>query len=164
VADSVLLLMYWLILIVLAAVAWFAWTALRGAIFRRMVEMARRDFVTHHATYEEQFLAAAAASGKPRGLRWTQCRFHDAPALTVWDKATRELVNLVSVTISFEAIEGGGMEKVEAVGDLRCATAVFTWTGRVWTTQGRAIFNLEPQEVLERYRDSLELVSAEEVN
>ena len=60
------------------------------------------------------------------------------------------------MTISFEAIEGGGMEEVEAVGNLRAATAVFTWKNGQWTTQGRAVFNLEPREVLERYRDSLD--------
>ena len=36
-----------------------------------------------------------------------------------------ELSAFVSVTIGFEAIEGGDMEDVEAVGNLRAATAVF---------------------------------------
>lgn len=75
------------------------------------------------------------------------------------DRANGELVGLVGVTISFEAIEGGGMEEVEAVGNLRAATAVFNWSGREWTTQGRAVFNLEPREVLERYRDSLDAIT-----
>jgi hypothetical protein len=63
------------------------------------------------------------------------------------------------VTIRFEAIPGGGMEEVEAVGNLRAATAVFNWDGRRWSTQGRAVFNLEPREVLERYRDSLDPIT-----
>ena len=50
------------------------------------------------------------------------------------------------------------MEEVEAVGNLRAATALFTHDGREWTTQGRAIFNLEPREVLERYKDSLDAI------
>ena len=50
------------------------------------------------------------------------------------------------------------MEDVEAVGNLRAATAVFTHNGREWTTHGRTIFNLEPHEVLERHRDSLDSV------
>jgi hypothetical protein len=69
------------------------------------------------------------------------------------------LVALVGVTIGFEAIEGGGMEDVEAVGNLRAATAVFTHNGRDWTTTGRAVFNLEPREVLERYRSSLDPIA-----
>ena len=75
------------------------------------------------------------------------------------DRATGQLVALVGVTISFSAIEGGGMEDVEAVGNLRAATAVFNWNGRQWTTDGRAVFNLEPREVLDRYKDSLDPVS-----
>ena len=72
------------------------------------------------------------------------------------DRANGELIGLVPVTISFEAVAGGGMEDVEAVGNLRAATAILTWTGHDWTTAGRAVFNLEPREVLDRYRDSLE--------
>lgn len=67
-------------------------------------------------------------------------------------------MGLVGVTIAFEAIVGGGMEEVEAVGNLRAATAVFTWNGREWTTVGRAVFNLEPAEVLERYSTNLDLI------
>lgn len=149
---------YWLTPFVLVAVGWLVWGVLRRASRRRQVAAAHNDFAANHAQYEQEFFAAAAASGKPRGLRWTECRFHDAPAVTARDKASGELVNLASVTISFEAVEGGGMEDVEAVGNLRCATAVFTWNGRAWTTQGRAAFNLEPYELLERYSDSLEPV------
>jgi len=76
------------------------------------------------------------------------------------DRANGEIVGLVGVTISFEAIEGGGMEDVEAVGNLRAATAVFIHNGREWTTQGKAIFNLEPREVLERYPESLVPIAA----
>jgi hypothetical protein len=39
---------------------------------------------------------------------------------------------------------------------LRAATAVLSWKHGQWTTQGRAVFNLEPREVLERYGDSLD--------
>ena len=77
------------------------------------------------------------------------------------DRANGAIVGLVGVTIGFEAVEGGGMEEVEAVGNLRAATAVFTHNGREWTTQGRAVFNLEPGEVVERYRESLEPVEDE---
>src|SRR5207244_4369946 len=108
--------------------------------------------------YQQQFLAAASATGKPRGLAWKQCELQDG-LLLARDRATGDLVALVAVTISFEAIEGGGMEEVEAVGNLRAATAVFNWNGRQWTNQGRAIFNLEPREVVERYGESLDPIS-----
>ena len=42
------------------------------------------------------------------------------------DRANGELVGLAGVTIGFEAVDGGGMEEVEAVGNLRAATAILT--------------------------------------
>ena len=68
-------------------------------------------------TLEAAFFRAAAASGKPRGLAWKQCAFQQG-VLMARDRANGELVGLVGVTIGFEAIEGGGMEDVEAVGNL----------------------------------------------
>src|SRR5262249_6204062 len=58
------------------------------------------------------------------------------------------LAALVAVTISFEAIEGGDMEGVEAVGNLRNASAGFFFGGRRWRTTGKAIFNLNPGEAI----------------
>ena len=50
------------------------------------------------------------------------------------------------------------MEDVEAVGNLRAATAVCIWRNDTWTTDGRAVFNLEPQEVVGHYGERLEEV------
>ncbi|HZZ73430.1 MAG TPA: hypothetical protein VFE24_14345, partial [Pirellulales bacterium] len=72
-----------------------------------------------------------------------------------------ELSALVAATISFEAIEGGGMEHVEAVGNLRAATAVFLFRRGRWSTDGRALFNLNPTEAVKYYQANLELVSQE---
>jgi hypothetical protein len=136
---------------------WLTWALLGPARLRQQVARARVQFESRRCDYQRQFLAAASATGKPRGLAWKTCDLHDG-LLLARDRATHELIALVSVTISFEAIEGGGMEEVEAVGNLRAATAVFHWNGRDWTTQGRAVFNLEPREALERYGESLEPV------
>ena len=62
------------------------------------------------------------------------------------------------VSDRFEAIEGGGMEDVEAVGRLRAATAIFFYDGKKWTTSGRALFNLNPSEAIRHYRHELETV------
>lgn len=133
------------------------WALARPALFARRVTRALKQFAKHRQRLEHEFITAAAATGKPRGLSWKECGFQPGVVLAR-DRANGEFVGLVGVTISFEAIEGGGMEDVEAVGNLRAATAVFHWNGRVWSTQGRAIFNLEPREVLERYRDSLDAI------
>jgi hypothetical protein len=154
----VLTLLFWSIVIFIAALAWLAWATLRPAAYRRRIATARAEFDKQRDTCRQQFLAAASATGKPRGLAWKQCDFQDK-MLLARDRATGQLVALVGVTISFEAIPGGGMEEVEAVGNLRAATAVFNWDGRQWTTDGRAVFNLEPREVLDRYKDSLDPVA-----
>lgn len=104
-----------------------------------------------------EFLAAAAATGKPRGLRWKECDLGD-DRLFAQDRANGDLYALVGATISFEAVAGGDMEDVEAVGNLRAATAIFVHRQGRWTTDGRVVFNLEPAQALERYQESLALL------
>jgi len=153
----VLSYIFWFFVLVLLLAAWLLWALVRPALFARRVRRALRHFQRDRTRLESAFFAAASATGKPRGLAWKECGFQPG-VLLARDRANGELVGLVGVTIRFEAIEGGGMEDVEAVGNLRAATAVFNWNGREWTTQGRAVFNLEPREVIERYGDSLDRV------
>ena len=149
---------FWLTLLVLFVAGWLLWALVRPTLFAWRVQRALKDFVSGRKQLESTFFEKAASSGKPRGLAWKSCAFQD-DVLLARDRANGELVGLVGVTIGFEAIEGGGMEEVEAVGNLRAATAVFSWNGGEWTTGGRVIFNLEPREVLERYRDNLDPVA-----
>ena len=74
------------------------------------------------------------------------------------DRQNRQLRALVGVTISFEAVEGGDMEDVEAVGNLRAATAVFLFGHGQWHTDGRAVFNLNPDETIRHFGHELEPV------
>jgi hypothetical protein len=139
--------------VVLALVMWRVPILFRER--RRIAEnQARRDFHLQRERLECVFVQAAAASGKPRGLRWVDCDF-DNDVTYASNRQSRQLSALVACTIRFEAIEGGGMEDVEAVGNLRAATAAFTWTGFDWTTNGKTVFNLEPDQVLERYANDL---------
>jgi hypothetical protein len=147
------------LIFLLLMIAWLIWALLRPSLFTRRVQRALQRFVRDRNALETAFFKAASATGKPRGLAWKECGFQPG-VLLARDRANGQLVGLVGVTISFEAIEGGGMEDVEAVGNLRAATAVFNWNGKQWTTQGRAVFNLEPREVIQRYRDSLDPISA----
>src|SRR3954470_10584155 len=137
---------------------WLIWLSVRPNLFARRVRRAMHEFEQNRKSLESRFFAAASTSGKPRGLSWKQCAFQQNMVLAR-DRANGELVALIAVTIAFEAISGGGMEDVEAVGNLRAPTGVFTNNGRGWTTQGRVVFNLEPREVLQRYQDSLEPIS-----
>jgi hypothetical protein len=125
--------------------------ATRTAVNR---ERAIQEFAAERDDLCGLFLRTAAASGKPRGLRWTGCELSGSPLFAV-DDATDELIALIAATISFAAIEGGGMEEVEAVGNLRSATAVFMHRGKGWMTDGRVIFNLEPAEALAKFQGTL---------
>jgi hypothetical protein len=152
----------WLLIFALVIIAWLVWGLYRRALVARRIGRSRRAFERQRGVLEHKFCAAAEATGKPRGLAWKKCDFH-GPFILARDRANGELVGLIGVTIRFEAIEGGGMEDVAAVGNLRAATAVMQWSGHEWTTEGRAVFNLEPREVLDRYRENLELVSVEQI-
>ena len=123
----------------------------------RQVNQALRSLDNARPALEQRFFEIAASSGKPRGLSWKSCDF-DEGILLARDLVTANLYALVRVTIAFEAIAGGEMEQVEAVGNLRCATALFEWKKGAWSTQGRAIFNLEPHEVIAHYPKMLERV------
>jgi hypothetical protein len=135
-------------------ILWLGWSKVRPKLLARRVRQVEREFARNRKALESKFFTAAAESGKPRGLAWKQCAFQER-VIFGRDRANGEIIGLVGVTIGFEAVAGGGMEDVEAVGNLRAATAVFIHNGREWTTQGKAIFNLEPHEVLARYRESL---------
>ena len=107
---------------------------------------------------EAQFITAASNSGRPRGLEWVDCDFDD-DVVFARDRKNGGLRAFTAVTISFEAIPGGEMEDVEAVGNLRAATAVFRCDDGTWTTDGRAIFNLNPEETIRHFGNELELVT-----
>jgi len=121
---------------------------------RQEMADAREAFHRQRERLEAKFLQLASESGMPRGLRWVNCDFRDEVSLAR-DCETGALTALVAVTISFEAIEGGGMEEVEAVSNLRAATAVFQYENGKWTTLGRAIMNLEPVEAIAHFRGKL---------
>ena len=86
---------------------------------------------------------------------WVDCEF-DSPVSFARDRKSGELTALVAVAIRFRAIEGGGMEDVEAVAETKAATAVFRHDGQQWFTEGRVIFNLNPVETIERFQSELE--------
>src|SRR5947209_7982907 len=146
---------YWIVpavmLVGLLAVLVF-WRPLQ--LFGRevQVERARELFVLQRERLEASFFSAASATRKPRGLRWKQCVFEQELELAR-DRRTRQLVALVPVTIQFEAIEGSDMEGLPAVGNLRNASAVFFFQRGQWLTVGKAVFNLNPVEVIQHFKN-----------
>ena len=144
----------------LGLVFFVVWRPVRARLREARYQRARKEFHQQRERLEARFFQLAAGSGKPRGLRWTSCDFDDDVAYAR-DRQTNELCALVAVTIGFEAVEGGGMEDVEAVGNLRAATAVFRREAARWQTDGRAIFNLNPAEAIKYYQENLEIVGQE---
>jgi hypothetical protein len=142
---------------ILGVVCLSGWPLLRDRFRRKFVLQARDRFHLRREWLEARFLTLAEQSGKPRGLRWANCEFDDGVAFAR-ERSTRRLRALVGVTIQFEAVVGGGMEEVEAVSNLRAATAIFRLDGSDWETDGRAYFNLSPTQTIEHYRQELETV------
>jgi hypothetical protein len=114
-----------------------------------------RAFDAQRASLEPQFFERASASGLPRGLRWLSCEWLDARIL-LRDRTTDQPNLLVSVNLRFEAIPGGDMEGVAAVSNIRDACAVFQWQNKTWTTSGRTLFNMNPEEARDRLAASYE--------
>jgi hypothetical protein len=122
------------------------------------VARAREQFAGRLPELQARFFAAAAGSGKPRGLRWKECEWESAVEFAR-ERATGQLLALVGVTISFEAIEGSDMEDLPAVGNLRNASAVFFFDRGSWQTAGKVVYNLNPDEVVVRFAHLYERVT-----
>ena len=144
---------------VLAAIV--AMMAIRPIRERRQADrLARccRDFHRQREQLEAKFIQRAAATGKPRGLRWLDVDFDD-DVFYARDRRNGRLEALVAIEVAFEAIEGGGMEEVEAVSNIRAATAEFLHDGTRWITEGRVYFNLLPDATVKYLASDLELVA-----
>ncbi len=125
---------------------------------RRETEQARGDFRRQREMLEAKFFDLAAASGKPRGLRWVDCDWLESVTFAR-DRQTGLLTAFVAVNIRFEAIEGGDMEDVAAVSNIRDAAAVFHYQHGNWGTGGRALFNMNPEDALDRLQAQFERVA-----
>ena len=71
----------WILLVPLAAALAIAgWRRMRTFGGQVAVERARELFKLQRERLEAQFLTAAAATGKPRGLLWKDCQWDDPVA------------------------------------------------------------------------------------
>lgn len=149
---------YWLtptLIVPAAVVGAVGWRWLKG--FSRDVSAARARelFRLQRERLEAHFMSAAAATGKPRGLRWVDCEWEDA-VVFVRDRQAGHIAALVGVTIQFEAIPGSDMEGLPAVGNLRNASAVFFFQRGHWHTVGKAVFNMNPDEAVRHFQNQYE--------
>ena len=103
-----------------------------------------QSFRARQQELQQKFLRLAEQSGKPRGLRWAGCDWLPSLAL-VHDSESGLLTLFQGVNLSFEAVEGGDMEDVEAVSIVRDGSAVFHRRDGRWGSGGRVLFNMDPQ-------------------
>ena len=111
------------------------------------------QFHSTRTTLQDSFFKICSESGRPRGLRWKKCEFEEESTFVI-ENHSLNLHALTPVVISFEAIPGGPMEDMEAVGNLRVGSALFVHTGENWGTRGDVIYNLNAKEAIEHYRDN----------
>lgn len=138
----------------------FVWKIGRAKWQQAVLDRNRKEFRLRREMLEARFFQIAAESGKPRDLRWSEIEFENEVAFAR-DRRTGLLSAFVGVFIQFEAVEGGPMEDVEAVGNMKVATAVFHFRGGQWDTDGQVLFNLNPSEAIERYQDHFEKIIQE---
>ncbi len=144
-------------LLLVAVVATVLAVSLQRRRRQSKLAQAREQFRRRREWLEAVFVSKASELRKPRDMVWADCEFDDAVAYAR-DRDSGNLRALVGMTISFEAEEGGSMVDVEAVCSLRTATALFTYDGQNWSTEGQAIFNLNPQQTIRRYQHELEVI------
>jgi hypothetical protein len=125
-------------------------------IQRGRLRLAKSLFRRRREWLEAEFLSLASAAGKPRSVLWAGCEFEDAVAFAR-DRHTGQIRALVGVTIGLAPAEGQTIGPFDAEPAQREATAVFHFDGQRWMTDGRAVFNLNPEETIRRYRHELEL-------
>ncbi len=140
---------------------WHAWKPLRAWLRQRESRRALEEFRRRRELLEARFFDIASGLGKPRGLRWLDCDWQDAVSFAR-DRRTGLLTAFVAVNIRFEAIAGGDMEDVAAVGNIRDAAAVFHYQHGRWGTGGRALFNMNPADALVRLEQQFHRVELSE--
>lgn len=125
-------------------------------------QRAMQRYFAHEQQLRNDFFLRASSQGKPRGLRWVKCDWLNEQQL-LKEKSTGLITLLVGINLHFEAIEGGDMEDVEAVGNVRDASAVFHYKQGRWGTGGRVLFNMHPQAAAVRLADSYQRLEVDSV-
>lgn len=140
----------------LGVLAWRTLAGRRRQHVREELQHARELFHRRREWLEADFLSLAATSGKPRTLAWNGCDFANEVAFAR-DRHSGQLCALVAVTICFSSADPNDDDILAGYPE-RSATSVFRFDGVRWTTDGRAVFNLNPSETIRHYSHELELV------
>jgi hypothetical protein len=145
------------VIVTLGLLAILYWKPVRTWRQQQEAEQAIRAFRLQREQLEVKFFDLAGSRGVPRGLRWLECDWQNDVTFAR-DLGSGLLTAFVAVNIRFEAIEGEDMEDVEAVSTVRDAAAMFHYQKGRWGTGGRPLFNMNPQDAIERLQGQFEPV------
>lgn len=139
-------LLYSLLGIVGLLMFWLLW---RGRKFHRVMNLSRlkESFTLQAQHIQQEFLERVRGLGKPRGLYWKKIEFANNPVF-IQDQQSKQYLALLSCIVEFEDLRGEDMEETPNVNLPREGTAVFEFHRGCWNTQGRVLFNMNPQESL----------------
>lgn len=115
---------------------------LLGGLFGSIESRLIGEFCERRVRLEQDYFELCSAAGKPRGLRWDRCDWLQE-AVLLRERGTGHWWLLRGVNLSFQAIAGGDMEDVAAVGLLRDACAVYVYGPDGWRPSGRTLFNMD---------------------
>lgn len=103
------------------------------------------EFAARRGELLHQWFGAAGVSGRPKWLTWAGYESFGEPLFV------REF-GLVPVVVRFEPVPGAPLDDVPQAREPRAVVAVFRWRRGRWTTEGRAVFNLTPQQVADQLK------------
>lgn len=135
----------------------FTWKSILASVQSREVARAVSGFAVQREQLEAKFFDLAASLGMPRDMRWKEIEWLEGVTYAR-DTESGLLTAFAAVNLRFEAVEGGDMEDVEAVGMVREAAAIFHFQGGRWGTGGRALFNMNPADAVTRLQGQFESV------
>jgi len=135
----------------------FVWPRWRSRREAAHLVNARKLFHLRREWLEADFITLARRAIETSEVEWSDCDFDDEAAFAT-ARSNRQLCAFVAVTIYLSRSGEGDEGRTRRSAKRREATAVFHFDGRRWFTEGRAIFNLNPLEAIERFQHELEMV------
>lgn len=148
------------VLLIAFVVFAFTWKPILARLQSREVDHAVSTFAVQREQLEAKFFDLASSHGIPRGLRWKEIEWLEGVSFAR-DVESGMLTAFTAVNLRFEAIDGGDMEDVEAVGTVREAAALFHYQNGSWGTGGRALFNMNPADAVSRLQGQYEPVETD---
>lgn len=115
-------------------------------------ERGMREFRLRRERLEAEFVRLASARGMPRDLLWRECQWLDSLAFGRGIDS-RLLTAFAGVLVRFEVADAADADDYPDAALLREGVALFHYRSGRWGTGGRVIFNLSPEDALERLTD-----------